>query len=413
MLILSLAVSAFPPAASAQSEAVFELLNRINALRVASGQAPLELNDQLIAAAQRHSQDMANTGNVSHTGSDGSGIEQRIRDSGYGPTFPAWGENIYGGGLAPVEDAWSFWTHSTVHRNNLLNERYREIGIGVVTSASGTYFTLTFGARPGVLPFFVDQGSLLTSPEVTLTLSNEEATPDNGSSGTMGRAVEIRVGAGEDLSAAAWQVWQRSMPFTLPNVVGQHRITVEYRDADNTVTSYFRIVSLASTQPQLTPAATATFTATALAPTDTPTATTTLVPTDTPVPTSTPTAQPSATFTATASPTATRVEATRATATLRSTPPPTALIPSPTSEPSSQSDLSVDDQETPAPSPTTTRASPASTPAGVESDRAPVERIAAQGWSDAPLDMLGLIAGLQIGAIVLGAAVLIRRSIKS
>src|SRR3989304_3857569 len=69
--------------------------------------------------------------------------------------------------------------------------RYRGAGGG----GNGTYYPLTFGARPGVLPFFVDQGSVVGSPAVTLTLSNEEAEPA-GSGGTMGRAVEIRVGEG-------------------------------------------------------------------------------------------------------------------------------------------------------------------------------------------------------------------------
>src|SRR3990172_2405296 len=288
-LLCAIALFAAPIAASAQFDAVSDLLNRINALRRQNGLAPLELNDALSAAAQRHSQDMANTGNVDHTRSDGSTPEQRS----YAPRH-TWGENIYGGGIATVDDAWTFWTGSTVHRNNLLNEHHREVGIGAAAGANGTYYTLTFGARPGVLPFFVDQGSVVGSPAVTLTLSNEEAEPA-GSGGTMGRAVEIRVGEGEDLSAVAWQPWQRTIQFALSSVDGEHRIYVEYRDANGAVASYFRLVTLTgaaapstatpTTIPTVQP--TSTHTATP-ASTDTPT----VVPTDTPAPSATPTATP-------------------------------------------------------------------------------------------------------------------------
>jgi len=365
----------------AQSDPVFDLLGRIDALRRQNGLAPLALNDQLAAAAQRHSQDMANTGSVDHTGSDGSTPEQRIAASGYGPSIIAWGENIYGGGIATADDAWGFWTTSAVHRNNLLSERYREIGIGVAGSANGTFFTLNFGARTGVLPFFVDQGSLLSDPHVTLTLSNEDAAPG----GSMGRAVEVRVGEGEDLSVIAWQPWQRSIPFTLSNVAGQHHITVEYRDARGTIASYFRIVSLSgaaqptdqpSNQPTIQPTNQPSIQPTTQStnqPTTQPTATSTPLPS----PTSTP--SPSATPTATPSPTATNQ--------------PTIH---PTTQPPTQPSISL-----------TRQPAPTSPPA------APLEAFLAQGWSDAPADWLGLAIGLQVAVIAVGAVILIRRSTRS
>ena len=391
-LLCAIALFAAPIAASAQFDAASDLLNRINALRRQNRLAPLELNDALNAAAQRHSQDMANTGNVDHTGSDGSTPEQRIDAAGYAPRH-TWGENIYGGGIATVDDAWTFWTNSTVHRNNLLSERHREVGIGAAAGANGTYYTLTFGARPGVLPFFVDQGSVVDSPAVMLTLSNEEAEPA-GSGGTMGRAVEVRAVEGEDLSAA-WQPWQRTIPFTLSSVDGVHRIYVEYRDANGVVASYFRLVTLTgaavpstatpTTIPTVQP--TSTHTATP-APTDTPTA----VPTDTPAPSATPTSTPlpSATFTPTpAVPTATK---TPAIAALRSdqpatdTPPPAAAV--------------------------TVRAAPAN-PDEAPADESALEALVARGWSDAPADLLRLMGLLSILAVVIGASIVIHRSTKT
>ena len=391
-LLCAIALFAAPIAASAQFDAVSDLLNRINALRRQNGLAPLELNDALSAAAQRHSQDMANTGNVDHTGSDGSTPEQRIDAAGYAPRH-TWGENIYGGGIATVDDAWTFWTGSTVHRNNLLNEHHREVGIGAAAGANGTYYTLTFGARPGVLPFFVDQGSVVGSPAVTLTLSNEEAEPA-GSGGTMGRAVEIRVGEGEDLSAVAWQPWQRTIQFALSSVDGEHRIYVEYRDANGAVASYFRLVTLTgaaapstatpTTIPTVQP--TSTHTATP-ASTDTPT----VVPTDTPAPSATPTATPLPSATSTPTPAVPPATKTPAIVALRSDRTATDTAPSAAA--------------------VTVRAAPAN-PGEAPADESALEALVARGWSDAPADLLGLMALLSILAVVIGASILVHRSTK-
>ena len=367
-----------PSAASAQPDPVFDLLGRINALRRQNGLAPYELNDALSAAALRHSRDMANAGFVSHTGSDGSTADRRIDDAGYAP-HNAWGENIYGGGFASVDAAWGFWTTSTVHRNNLLNGRYREIGIGVATAANGTYYTLVFGSRPGVLPFFVEQGSLLSDPRVTLTLSNEEASP-GGASDAMGEAFEARVGEGEDLGAAAWQPWQRTIAFTLSNAAGQHRITVEYRDAGGTIASYFRLVTLDVVAPAATNQP-------ANQPTDQPTNTATATATPEPAATKPPTALPSATFTPVPSPSFTASPASR-----------------PTRQPSHQPTLAPTTPavETPSPKATANSLSPNL-----------LDTLIASGWSDAPDGWLAAAVGLQIVALVLGAAALIRRSTKS
>lgn len=63
------AVQACPQAASAQmSDLTLGLFDRINALRTQQGLAALAASDQLTAAARSHTQDMANTGNVTSVG---------------------------------------------------------------------------------------------------------------------------------------------------------------------------------------------------------------------------------------------------------------------------------------------------------------------------------------------------------
>jgi len=132
------------------SGAVLDLFNRTNALRAANGLAAYRLVNRLNAAAQRHSDDMANTNNISHTGSDGSTVRQRVLDTGYGD-WPV-SENIFGG-IATVDDTWDFWTTEPAHRDGLLSQQFRDVGISMVKGKGGAfYYTMVFGARPSQAP---------------------------------------------------------------------------------------------------------------------------------------------------------------------------------------------------------------------------------------------------------------------
>jgi uncharacterized protein YkwD len=122
--------------------AATDLLQRLNALRIQNGLPTVTLNSALTAAAQRHSQDMAKTGNISHTGSDGSAPEQRLRAAGY--PGGAGEEAIYGG-RAAVDDAWYFWTTDRGHANMLLKPEYTTVGIAVVSAGDRNYYTMVFG----------------------------------------------------------------------------------------------------------------------------------------------------------------------------------------------------------------------------------------------------------------------------
>jgi uncharacterized protein YkwD len=114
-------------------------------LRAANGLPPYRLNDKLNASAQRHSQDMASTGNIDHTGSDGSTAKRRILDTGYEAQFT--GENIYGG-MATVDAAWDYWVNDPPHRDILLNKLYTDIGISVVKGKGQTFYYTMDLARP-------------------------------------------------------------------------------------------------------------------------------------------------------------------------------------------------------------------------------------------------------------------------
>ncbi len=121
-----------------------ELLRLVNAERQRVNAPPLVLSDQLTAAAQRHSQDMATSRRMSHTGSDGSTMRSRIDATQY--HWSTIGENVALGqpSAAAVMTA---WMNSPGHRRNILNPAFTELGIGYATAAGRPYWTQVF-ARP-------------------------------------------------------------------------------------------------------------------------------------------------------------------------------------------------------------------------------------------------------------------------
>jgi uncharacterized protein YkwD len=134
-----------PPLAALAAEEL-RLVELVNQERAAAGLAPLDIALELSAAAEGHSQGMAKSGLISHSGADGRGPAQRMADAGY--RWLRCGENIAVGQLTP-EEAMAFWMNSPPHRANILDPGMREIGAGYVRQEGGYghYWTITLGAR--------------------------------------------------------------------------------------------------------------------------------------------------------------------------------------------------------------------------------------------------------------------------
>ena len=98
--------------------------------------SPVRLEPRLTAAARNHAQDLAAFDRVSHTGSDGSSLQVRLQRAGY-DAYAA-GENI-SGGQRTFEDAFRAWRMSPVHREKLLAEHARDIGIAYVYDPAAEY----------------------------------------------------------------------------------------------------------------------------------------------------------------------------------------------------------------------------------------------------------------------------------
>jgi uncharacterized protein YkwD len=140
------------PANEAQVRAATLCL--LNAQRVRVGDTPLTQNAMLEQAAELHSLDMAKRKYFEHLDPDGVPPDARIIHAGYPPLLV--GENLAWGELEQSTPAniVSLWMTSPGHRANVLEPKYREIGIGFAFQApepqdeprQAAIYTTTFGA---------------------------------------------------------------------------------------------------------------------------------------------------------------------------------------------------------------------------------------------------------------------------
>jgi uncharacterized protein YkwD len=135
------------------------LVRQINALRAAHGLSRLRLSPALNAAAAAHSTQMARLGYFSHNSADGRSFSRRVASYYPARGYRRWaaGENlVFGSPDLSAARALRGWLASPLHRANLLDRRWHELGLSAVhsTSAPGVYggapatiVTADFGSR--------------------------------------------------------------------------------------------------------------------------------------------------------------------------------------------------------------------------------------------------------------------------
>src|SRR3954453_18240339 len=95
-------------------------VQRINQERTNRGLPPLAVADDLVAIARNHSQEMASQNNLHHNA--------RLAEDVHG--WIAVGENV---GTGPsVQDVHVAFMNSPHHRDNIVNSRFTQVGLGVV-----------------------------------------------------------------------------------------------------------------------------------------------------------------------------------------------------------------------------------------------------------------------------------------
>ena len=122
-----------------------QVVNLTNSRRRNHGCRNLIRNDALDRAAQTHTNKMATRNMLSHELPGEPSLGVRVRRAGYNWTGVA--ENIAAGYTTPRAVVRG-WMRSSGHRRNILNCRYRHIGVGYALSPRGTpYWTQVFGRR--------------------------------------------------------------------------------------------------------------------------------------------------------------------------------------------------------------------------------------------------------------------------
>lgn len=132
-----------------------DTLQRINAYRAKGATCgaqrfepapPLAWQAQLEQAAASHAKDMAARRSMSHTGSDGSGVSERVKREDY-----AWarlGENV-SAGYATQAEALAGWMKSPGHCSNMMSPGFAEVGVAGANAPGdsfGWYRTMVLGS---------------------------------------------------------------------------------------------------------------------------------------------------------------------------------------------------------------------------------------------------------------------------
>lgn len=126
------------------------LVDLTNEDRQAEGAGKLVINDKLVLAAQLKANDMAEKSYFAHTSPEGLTPWHWFGEAKYDYIYA--GENL-AVNFNRSEDVERAWMNSPLHRANILNNRYKEIGIataeGVYKGKNTTFVVQMFGSPVG------------------------------------------------------------------------------------------------------------------------------------------------------------------------------------------------------------------------------------------------------------------------
>ena len=136
------------PAAFALTDDEKALVELVNKEREKAKLPALKINAALCAAAHGHSANMAKQMKMDHV-LDGKRPGDRAKAAGY--RYELCGENVgWGEKGFTVAQMTKWWMDSKVHRENILNKEFTEIGVGIAQTEKGDrYFTQLFAAPLG------------------------------------------------------------------------------------------------------------------------------------------------------------------------------------------------------------------------------------------------------------------------
>ncbi|RME29723.1 MAG: CAP domain-containing protein, partial [Candidatus Zixiibacteriota bacterium] len=222
-------------------QAVVKLVNDI---RANNGLPPLKLSEDLSQSARYHAMDMAQDDYFEHDSYDRVNGQLALscswsnRIDAYYSGWQRLAENIAAGYTTPQEVV-DGWMNSPGHRDNILSDKNWEIGVGYfgMGGTYGQYWAQDFGRRFDVFPVIIN---------------GEAAQTDTGdlSLYVYGDWQQVRMRT-DDNSWSDWQPFQPYLTWKVLAPAGEHTVSVELQNGNQTVVSSDTIVLTKSTAPDL------------------------------------------------------------------------------------------------------------------------------------------------------------------
>jgi hypothetical protein len=199
-----------------------DLVELINAARMAEGVPPLKRVDCLDRAARYHAIDMKQDGYLDHSTQDPGGIvicsfSQRLAQ--FCPGITPIGDLI-GAGYAGPQQMSDAWLGSAQHRAVLMQTNARETGVGFCTGGIfSTYWVQDFGRHSDFYPVVINgEAESTTSPLVSLYIYGGEIW------------TEMRL-RNDGEGWGAWTPFQSSVAWELRHESGTREVWVGMRNA--------------------------------------------------------------------------------------------------------------------------------------------------------------------------------------
>jgi uncharacterized protein YkwD len=115
-----------------------------NIARNHEGVPPVTLEEAISQVAREHSRNMRDHGFFGHVNQDGQGLKQRLNAAGISYTTAS--ENLVTVTNAPdpADVAFDLLVGSSEHEENILNPKFRQIGVGAAQSGNTYWVTQIF-----------------------------------------------------------------------------------------------------------------------------------------------------------------------------------------------------------------------------------------------------------------------------
>lgn len=148
-----------------------DFLSRTNSLRASLGVGPLKVNYELLAKARNWSQTQANAGTIFHS----------TLTDGVTQNWQSLGENV---GMGPdVLSIHNALVASPRHYQNLVDPRFTEVGIGVISQDGTMYVSQVF------MQFMPEQ--VAETPATTQPLADVSVAPQSGGKKSVGATQSV------------------------------------------------------------------------------------------------------------------------------------------------------------------------------------------------------------------------------